>query len=158
MQFRIICSKMCTLCINYKRRLHCIWLTVRNIVLPINLDFRIKAGILHDVIVDQEITMWEWSCDDWTWENCPYKSCLLLFIVIYILLFSLLVKKTNSQLLACILYVSFGYLDSALVVSWLVAQVMYFSDARWIRGHFSFFLRCTTVLHWNHSIWHASCT
>lgn len=119
MQFRISCSKMCTLCINYKRRLHCIWLTDRNMILSINLDFRIKAGFLH-VIVDQEKTVWESG---------------------HVMIAQ---GELSVQVMSVIIY--YCYLHFIIyLVSWLVAQGMYFSDAHWIRGHFSFFLRCTNV-------------
>lgn len=120
MQFRISCSKMCTLCINYKRRLQCIWLTDRNMILSINLDFRIKAGFLH-VIVDQEKTVWESG---------------------HVMIAQ---GELSVQVMSVIIYYCYLHFIIYLVVSWLVAQGMYFSDAHWIRGHFSFFLRCTNV-------------
>lgn len=73
-------------------------------ILSINLDFRIKAGFLH-VIVDQEKTVWESG---------------------HVMIAQ---GELSVQVMSVIIYYCYLHFIIYLVVSWLVAQGMYFSDA-----------------------------
>ena len=100
MQLRIIVAK-CAPYVNGDCTVLQVQQSNGNVILPINLDFRLKAGFHYLVIVNQEKMVWEWSCGDCAWESCLYKSCPLLFVKA-VRLGSLSVKI--GPLLVCMLH------------------------------------------------------